>query len=213
MTQHTLRVADVDLPDWRWILSALRTHFQTDGFTAGALFVADVAQIADELNHHPDVALRYGEVIFTLSSHDVSGVTERDVQLAERISGLAAKRGFVAHPERAQTLELALDTPAYDVVRPFWAAVLGLDDDGGDEVVDRAGLLPALWFQGTDSTAADRQRFHLDITVPPEVATARINAALAAGGTLVSDDEAPSFVVLADADGNKACVCTALARD
>ena len=66
MTQHTLQVADVDLPDWRWILSALRTHFRTDGFTAGALFVADVARIADELNHHPDVALRYGEVIFTL---------------------------------------------------------------------------------------------------------------------------------------------------
>ena len=78
---------------------------------------------------------------------------------------------------------------------------------------DPTAVVPSLWFQGTDSTASDRQRFHLDISVPPEIATPRISAALAAGGTLVSDDEAPSFVVLADADGNKVCVCTALGRD
>ncbi len=213
MTQHTLRVADVDLPDWRWILSALRGHFQTDSFSAGAAFVAEAARIADELNHHPDVTLRYSEVIVTLRSHDVGGVTTRDVQLAQRISALAAERGFAAHPERARVLELALDTPDHNAVRPFWAAVLGLDDGGGDEVVDSTGVLPSLWFQGSDSTASDRQRFHLDISVPPESASARINAALAAGGTLVSDEEAPSFVVLADPDGNKVCVCTALGRD
>ncbi|MFT3968842.1 MAG: 4a-hydroxytetrahydrobiopterin dehydratase [Micropruina sp.] len=213
MTQHTLRVADVDLPDWRWILSALRGHFQTDSFSAGAGFVAEVARIADELNHHPDVVLRYSEVIITLRSHDVGGVTTRDVQLAQRISALATQRGFAAHPERGQVLEVALDTPDQNAVRPFWAAVLGLGDDGGDEVVDPTAAVPSLWFQGTDSTASDRQRFHLDISVPPEVATARISAALAAGGILVDDDEAPSFVVLADADGNKVCVCTALGRD
>ncbi len=44
--------------------------------------------------------------------------------------------------------------------------------------------------------------------VAPEQAQARIDAALAAGGTLVSDSAAPSFTVIADAEGNKACVCT-----
>jgi 4a-hydroxytetrahydrobiopterin dehydratase len=79
-------------------------------------------------------------------------------------------------------------------------------------VADGAGALPSLWFQRTDPHETPRQRFHLDIWVPHDVAEARIAAALEAGGTLVSDSEAPSFTVLADADGNKVCVCCWLGR-
>jgi len=118
----------------------------------------------------------------------------------------------VAAPQRLQLLELALDTPADAAVRPFWAAVLGAEVDG-DDVVDPAGVLPPLWFQDTDSTAPDRQRFHLDITVPPEVAEERIAAAVDAGGTVVDHNYEPAFTVLADADGNRVCICTALGRD
>jgi 4a-hydroxytetrahydrobiopterin dehydratase len=73
--------------------------------------------------------------------------------------------------------------------------------------------LPTLWFQGTNPHDEPRQRFHLDVRVPPEVAEARIAAAVAAGGVLVSDAQAPRFTVLADAQGNKACVTTGLGRD
>jgi 4a-hydroxytetrahydrobiopterin dehydratase len=79
--------------------------------------------------------------------------------------------------------------------------------------VDPGGALPNVWFQDTDSRQPDRQRFHLDITVPPEVAAARIDASLTSGGTLVSDEAAPAFVVLADAEGNQVCVCTSEGRD
>ena len=65
-----------------------------------------------------------------------------------------------------------------------------------------------MWFQETDSEAPDRQRWHLDISVPHEVAEQRIQAALDAGGTLVDDERAPAFWVLADPDGNQACICT-----
>ncbi|MDA8354833.1 MAG: 4a-hydroxytetrahydrobiopterin dehydratase, partial [Actinomycetota bacterium] len=47
----------------------------------------------------------------------------------------------------------------------------------------------------------------------PEEAEPRIELAVAAGGTVVDDSEAPSFTVLADPDGNKVCVCTYLGRD
>ena len=60
----------------------------------------------------------------------------------------------------------------------------------------------------SDSDAPDRQRWHLDISVPRDVAEARIQAALEAGGTLVSDEAAPSFWVVADTEGNQACICT-----
>ncbi|MCW2837765.1 MAG: hypothetical protein JWQ15_1879 [Marmoricola sp.] len=80
-------------------------------------------------------------------------------------------------------------------------------------MTDAAERTPSVWFQPTDSTAADRQRWHLDVSVPHDVAQERIQAALDAGGTLVDDERAPAFWVLADADGNKACICTWQSRD
>ena len=97
-------------------------------------------------------------------------------------------------------------------VQPFWAAILGYADGDG-EVVDKAGRLPSVWFQKTDSDAPDRQRWHLDISVPHDVAQDRIQAAVDAGGRLVDDRRAPAFWVLEDPDGNKACICTWQSRD
>ncbi len=192
-------------------MGALRARFGTGSFGAGAAFVAAMGRLTDTVGHHPDVDLRAEHVQLVLRSHDVGGVTERDVRLAERISALASDQGLTPCPERVQVLELALDAPVSETVLPFWAAVLGGGEAGGD-VVDPAGELPPLWFQATDSTAPDRQRFHLDVTVPPEAADRRIAAAVAAGGRVVDDGHAPAFVVLADPDGDKACVCTELGR-
>ena len=64
------------------------------------------------------------------------------------------------------------------------------------------------WFQQMDQPRRQRNRIHIDITVPPEEADARVEAALAAGGTLVNDEYARAFWILADPEGNEACVCT-----
>jgi 4a-hydroxytetrahydrobiopterin dehydratase len=58
-----------------------------------------------------------------------------------------------------------------------------------------------------------RNRIHLDVSVPHDEARQRMDAALAAGGTLVYDAEAPAFWVLADPEGNEACVTTWQGRD
>jgi 4a-hydroxytetrahydrobiopterin dehydratase len=109
-------------------------------------------------------------------------------------------------------VEVALDTPDVARVQPFWAAVLGLPTHDAGDVRDPEGDIDTLWFQPSGSEEG-RQRFHYDVRVPPEVAQRRIDAALAAGGTLVSDADAPAYVVLADPDGNKVCVCTSAGRD
>lgn len=194
------------------MLGALRARFETGSFAAGVAFVAAVGEVSDAVGHHPDVDLRAGHVQFVLRTRDVGGVTERDARLAQRISGLASEHGLASRPEQVQVLELALDTPASETVLPFWAAVLGGGQAGGD-VVDPAGEIPPLWFQATDSAAPDRQRFHFDVTVPPEVADQRVAAAVAAGGRVVDDSHGPAFIVLADPDGNRACMCTELGRD
>jgi 4a-hydroxytetrahydrobiopterin dehydratase len=79
-------------------------------------------------------------------------------------------------------------------------------------VFDPSGRIANLWFQGTDAHETPRQRFHLDLWLPPELVPARIEAGLAAGGSVVYDDEAPAFTVMADPQGNKVCLCTYLDR-
>jgi 4a-hydroxytetrahydrobiopterin dehydratase len=209
------QIFDAGLDDWRLLLYSLRARYATGGFEKGLALVNAIGAAAEEMNHHPDLDLRWGHLNIKLSSHDVGGVTDRDIRLARRISELAAEAGAEAKPGVVQDLELALDTPDFEKIKPFWQAVLGLaaNADRPDEVLDKDGGLPTTWFQGTDAHETPRQRWHLDIHVPHDVAQARIKAALDAGGTLVSDSEAPSYTVLADADGNKVCVCTWQARD
>jgi 4a-hydroxytetrahydrobiopterin dehydratase len=64
-----------------------------------------------------------------------------------------------------------------------------------------------------DEPRPQRNRIHFDVVVPDDEAGHRIQAALDAGGRLINDSEAPAFWVLADPEGNEACVCTWLARD
>ena len=75
-------------------------------------------------------------------------------------------------------------------------------------LVDPRRIGPAFWFQQMDAARPQRNRIHVDVTVPHDVADARIAAALAAGGRLVSEERARAFWILADPEGNEACVCT-----
>jgi 4a-hydroxytetrahydrobiopterin dehydratase len=212
MTFTEVEAAGLD--DWRQLFEALRTRFVTRDFATGLQLVTRIGELAEAANHHPDVDLRYPHVNVTLFSHDVFGVTSRDVDLARQISHAAADLGVEADPGATAVVEIALDTWDHEEIKPFWRAVLGITDHPhhDQELRDLAGTLPTLWFQETTAHDEPRQRFHLDIRVPPEVADQRIEAALAAGGSLVSEEHRPRFVVLADAQGNKACVTTGLGR-
>lgn len=74
----------------------LRAEYATKDFASAVAVLDAVALIAEELNHHPDVRVSYGRVQFELSSHDAGGVTERDVQLAQRIQAVADAAGATA---------------------------------------------------------------------------------------------------------------------
>ncbi len=208
------QILDAGLDDWRLLAQALHARFLTGDFVTGLAFVTAVAEAAERANHHPDVTLTYPWVDLKLVSHDVSRVTQRDLDLARRISEIARERGLDAAPAATTEIELALDTADVAAVGPFWAALLTGTPDArrGDDVVDPHGRVPLLWFQDTDAHETPRQRFHIDLWVPHDLAEERIAAAVAAGGRVVDDGNAPSFVVLADPEGNRACVCTCLER-
>ena len=145
----------------------------------------------------PTSTSRYPHVDVELVSHDVGGVTDRDLRLARRISEIAAELGIAADPAGVQVLEIGLDTADRLGILPFWQALLGYDESSvypGREILDPDGRRPTIWAQETDAHETPRQRWHFDVVVPIEQAQSRIDAALAAGGTLVSDEAAPSFV-------------------
>jgi 4a-hydroxytetrahydrobiopterin dehydratase len=204
---------DGTLGAWRVVLDRLEATFATGSFPAAAALVAAIVEAAEAADHHPDLQVRYpGDVRVTLTTHATGGLTTHDVDLARRISELAAETGALADPAVAQQVELAIDTTDADRIRPFWAAVLDYRDDRGI-LVDPRGVGPAVWFQRTEEPRTERGRFHLDVAVPHDQAEARVAAAVAAGGRLVEDRYARAWWVLADADGNEACVCTWQDRD
>lgn len=196
------QIAAEALDGWVYLLGSLRTRIATKDFAGGLAVVNAIAAVAAEMDHHPDLDLRYTHLDIRLVSHDVGAVTGRDIRLARAISAL----GFPLEGAGVSQIEFALDTPARASIQPFWAAVLAMTPSDND-LQDPYGSLPAVWFQESGGTEP-RQHWHPDVWVDPAQVQPRIDAALAAGGTLVSDEEAPSFWVLADPEGNNVCLCT-----
>jgi 4a-hydroxytetrahydrobiopterin dehydratase len=193
---------------WRVVLNGLRADFRTGSFPTAAMLVSNIADAAEAIQHHPDIDVRYPDhVIVTITTHATGDLTTLDVDLARAITQLADLAGATAVSGTVQAVEIAIDTLDADRIRPFWAAVLGYREQGGN-LVDPLRIGPPVWFQQMDERRADRDRFHIDVSVAHDTAEQRVADALAAGGTLVTDAHARSWWVLADADGNEACVCT-----
>lgn len=196
------------LADWRFMLGAIHAEFRAGSFPAAAQLVVAVAEAAEAADHHPEVSVRYPDrVRVGLTTHATGGLSDVDCSMARAISAIAAAAGASAEPLTPQALELAIDTMDMQRIKPFWAAVMGYTELD-DSVVDPLRHGPAIWFQQLSEPRPVRNRIHFDVTVAHDAAEARIAAALGAGGTLVSDSAARSFWILADADGNEACVCT-----
>lgn len=202
------QIADEKLDGWTYVVGGLQTRIATPDFATGLAVVDAIGAAAEEMNHHPDLGLSYTHVDVRLSSHDAQGVTDRDIRLARRITAIAVECGTAPECASVSRFELALDSPAYPRIMSFWGAVLAMGGTAeGDDLRDPYGVTPLVWFQNSGSEEP-RQRWHPDVWVDPAQVQPRIDAALAAGGRLVSDTSAPSYWVLADPEGNRVCLCT-----
>jgi len=219
------KIAEANLTEWRKLAQGLHARYLIADFSAGARFVAAVGEAGDALGHHPRVSMGNGYVDLKLVSADaiyrdsegteyvVEWVTQQDIDLARRITEIAADHGIEADPAAVTQIELGLDTGRSATIAPVWAALLtGHPESQGrgspsDEIRDATGRVPNLWFGDLDEQETPRQRFHVEVYVAPEVAEQRIAAAVAAGGTVVDDSNGPSLTVIADQDGNTGIVC------
>jgi 4a-hydroxytetrahydrobiopterin dehydratase len=197
-----------DVDAWRVVLGSIHATFTAPGYLEAAALVSTIARIAEDHAHHPDLELRYpGRVHVLLTTHATQSLTTLDVDVARAISAAAADVAATSDPSSARALEIGIDTMDADRIRPFWAAVLGYRDRSG-QLVDPMGIGPTVWFQQMTEPRPGRNRIHIDVSVPHDVAEQRVSDALGAGGVLVSDEHARAWWVLADADGNEACIST-----
>jgi 4a-hydroxytetrahydrobiopterin dehydratase len=198
--------------EWRVVAEGACAYFRTGSFAAGAQLVNAISALPGLDDHHPDVDVRYDGVtvrLVTITDDDF-GLSERDLDLARQISAIAREQGVPADPSAVQTVFVTIDALVLPSVMPFWRAVLGYADraDSPEDLIDPRFRGPSLWFQQMDAPRPQRNRIHVEVWVPHDQAEARLAAAIAAGGHLVSEKHAPSWWVLADAEGNEACIGT-----
>ncbi|WP_445169716.1 VOC family protein [Mycolicibacterium sp. Dal123E01] len=209
----------VDGLGWRLVLGAICTEVAVASLTQAAEAAAVAVQAAgDDGQGHLSVDIRAQRAVLRLQSPTEWAVTKVDIVLAQAISTALTGHGLRLAAGSVQALEIAIDALDIAAVLPFWRAATGYIDEPGpsdvsDALVDPSGRGPTIWFQQMDAPRPQRNRIHLDIDVPHDAAAARIAAAIAAGGTLLSDAAAPAFWVLADPEGNEACICTWQGRD
>ncbi|MEU4530380.1 VOC family protein [Micromonospora ureilytica] len=192
--------------DWRCLYHLVSAYFPTGTLAKGIALVGEIGRLADETQQqYLSVDLRGTGVTVSL--------TRRDITLARRISAAAKELDIPADPTAVQLINITLDALASTDVLPFWRALLDYRQIGDDYLFDPSRRGPGFGLQPMDEARTQRNRMHLDIAVPHDQAEARVAAALAAGGRLVSDAHAPMWWVLADAEGNEACVATWVGRD
>ncbi len=76
------------LPEWSRTGSSITRTFEASSFIKGISFVQEVAGIAEERDHHPDIDIRYNRITLTLSTHDQGGLTALDFDVARAVDDL-----------------------------------------------------------------------------------------------------------------------------
>jgi 4a-hydroxytetrahydrobiopterin dehydratase len=223
MTSDAIRARDFNMAEgteeWRVLGDGGTTFFRTRSLAASARFVQAIADLGSIEDHPIDIDIRADGVTVRLVTYtdDYFGMTRRDLELAGEISSIAHDLGLKGEPLAVESIGPivigAVDIPA---VMPFWAAIMGYEprrDSPAEDLVDPRGRGPGIWFEQVEEPASGRPRMHIACWVPSEQAEARVQAALAAGGRMVFDAQAPSWWTLADPEGNEADVATIKGRD
>jgi 4a-hydroxytetrahydrobiopterin dehydratase len=141
-------------------------------------------------------------------SRDLWAIEPRHIELARAISAVAREHGAVADRAAVQEVQLAISAKADAIDVGFWRAVLGYAPMADDNGVDPLGHGSTVWMQELNAAKSLRHAMHIDVSVAREHAEARVAAALAAGGRIVDDSEAPRSWILADRAGNRVCIAT-----
>jgi 4a-hydroxytetrahydrobiopterin dehydratase len=139
-------------------------------------------------------------------TRDMWHLEQPHVHLARAVSAVARAHGAVVDRARAQEVQFAVAAQPDAVDVGFWRAALGYAGASDDNAVDPLGHGSTVWLQELDPAKPLRHAMHVDVSVAREQVEERVAAALAAGGRIVEDSNAPGGWILADRAGNRVCI-------
>ena len=82
-----------DLPQWTREGDAIVATIEAPDFPTAIAIVSEAAEVAEEMNHHPDIDIRWRTTSWLLTTHDADGLTQLDIEQAHRITGIARRHG------------------------------------------------------------------------------------------------------------------------
>ena len=191
--------------DWVVLHGGATAFFRVGSARQAAKFAEAIVGIAG-LEGSGALLTIAGDHLTVRLSRDMWQLEPRHVELARAVSAVAREHG--AHADRAavQEVQLAVAAKPDAIDVGFWRAVLGYSPMADDNAVDPLGHGSTVWMQDLDDAKPLRHAMHVDVSVAREHAEARLAAALAAGGRIVDESEAPRSWILADRAGNKVCI-------
>ena len=195
------------LDDWVVLHGGPTAAFRTDSIADAARLAAAVAE-APGFDENRSALTIMGPLLTVRLTRDLWGIEPPHIDLARAVSAIAREHGAVADRAAVQEVQLAIAAKPDDIDVGFWRAVLGYAPKAPDNAIDPLGHGSTVWMQDLDPAKPLRHAMHVDVSVAREQAEARVAAALAAGGQIVDDSEAPSSWILADRAGNKVCVAS-----
>ena len=187
---------------WRVLAYAAATHFRTGSLVEASELAESICELAEGSDGTPDLNVRSDGVTVRIRVNERGQLTEDHIALAGAISAGARELGAAVDLSGLKEFQIAIDAMVIPDVMPFWQAVLGYQHVA-DFLIDPRFEGPTFWFQQMDAARPQRNRIHIDLYVPQDQAQARIDAALAAGGRVVHDADAPEWWTLADPEGNE----------
>jgi len=186
--------------DWRVLFWGTYAFYATDDLAHAVTLVNGVASIAAELEHEPDLDVRPQGVTIRSFTYRDGSLSAKDAELARRVSEWATANGYTADPSKLMVVQFAVAQDAGADTRPFWQAVLGYEPLGDGDAIDPQRRNPVVWTHELTPPKPGRGRSHLDVSLPADIAQSRIDAAVAAGGRIVSS--APEWTTIASPENH-----------
>jgi 4a-hydroxytetrahydrobiopterin dehydratase len=199
-------LAAEDLPDWVVLHGGATAVFRVPSLAEAVQLAEAVSQVSELDGAGALMTITDGQLTVRLT-RDIWQLEQRHVQLARAVSAIARAHGGVADRSRAQEVQFAIAGQPGTVDVGFWRAVLGYASLADDNAVDPLGHGSTVWIQDLDSAKPLRHAMHVDVSVARDQVDERLAAALAAGGRIVDDSNAPGAWTLADGAGNRVCIC------
>jgi 4a-hydroxytetrahydrobiopterin dehydratase len=193
------------LEDWVVLHGGPSAVFVTETLADAAELARAIAQLPGLEGTHAQLTIVSKRLTVRLT-RETWKIEPHHIDLAREISRVAKSLRAVSDPKQVQEVQFAIAAKTEAIDLGFWRAVLGYEPMLEDNAIDPLGVSSTVWMQDIEAGKSLRHAMHLDVSLSKEVAQARVEAAVAAGGVVVDESFAPSWWILADRSGNKVCV-------